>query len=143
MQCCSKSFICLVKAPLLTSFAGQSDTTMMFKIILTQLPPLVNNATTGHKLQGQTKKICLVCQKNWNHVAISRVMTRSQLFLVSPLPSTVDFFMSTHLTQMLHTLHLCTPLPIDSSPITYFKFFSNLYPNTLLVLSIAHTCTHT
>jgi len=51
----------------------------------TQVPLLVNNATTGHKLQGATIKRIFVhswrYEKNWPYVVLSRVTTLSGLFL--------------------------------------------------------------
>ena len=51
----------------------------------TQLPLLVNNATTGHKLQGATINSlfvhCWRYEKNWPYVVLSRVKTLQGLFL--------------------------------------------------------------
>jgi hypothetical protein len=103
-----KSTTCHVKAPLPNRFGATSDATINFKIVMTQLPVLVNNATTGHKLQGQTKKNLVISvwskKRNWNYVALSRVTTREGLFLVSPLPQDVDFSIAPDLTRMLQTL---------------------------------------
>ena len=57
-----------------------------FKVKLDQVPVLPNDATTGHKLQGQTKTSLFITDwalemKNWVHVALSRVTSRSGLFL--------------------------------------------------------------
>ena len=45
-----------VKAPLPNHFGATTDASISFKIIMIQFTVLVNNATTGHKLQGQTKE---------------------------------------------------------------------------------------
>ena len=112
-----KSTTCQVKAPLPNSFGATSATTINFKIVMTQLPLLVNNATTGHKLQGQTKRNLVISvwskKRNWNYVALSRVTTRAGLFLVSPLPDDVDFSISPDLTLMLDTLKQHLPQPIE------------------------------
>ena len=51
----------------------------------TQLPLLVNNATTGHKLQGATINSlfvhCWRYEKNWPYVVLSRVKTLQGIFL--------------------------------------------------------------
>jgi hypothetical protein len=80
---------------------------------MTQLPVIVNNATTGHKLQGQTKRnlvIVVWCnKKNWNYVALSRVTTRNGLFLSRPLPYSTDFSISHDLQAMIATLKTKEP----------------------------------
>ena len=56
----------------------------------TQLPVIVNNATTGHKLQGSSVDNLFVHQwtkvKNWNYVMLSRVRTRQGLLCRDPIP---------------------------------------------------------
>ena len=48
-----------------------------------------NLATTGHKLQGQTKDTIVVSDlfygSNWMYVILSRVKTRNGLFLRNPI----------------------------------------------------------
>jgi len=50
-----------------------------------QVPLILNLATTGHKLQGQTKETIVVSDyhygNNWMYVILSRVKTRNGLFL--------------------------------------------------------------
>ena len=112
-----KTISCYVRAPLPNHFGAATDATINFKITMTQLPVLVNNATTGHKLQGQTKQNLVISvwskKKNWNYVALSRVTTREGLFLVSPLPHDVDFSISRDLAQMLQTLRMQQPNPVE------------------------------
>ena len=54
-----------------------------------QLPILINNATTGHKLQGATIASlfvhCWRYEKNWPYVVLSRVKTLKGLYLRKPL----------------------------------------------------------
>ena len=57
---------------------------------MTQFPVISNIATTGHKLQGQTKKHLIVTSwnlrcKNWIYVVLSRVRTLDGLLLVNKL----------------------------------------------------------
>jgi hypothetical protein len=54
-----------------------------------QVPLIHNLATTGHKLQGQTKDTIVVSDlfygSNWMYVILSRVKTRNGLFLRNPI----------------------------------------------------------
>ena len=56
-----------------------------------QVPLLINNATTGHKLQGATVNRIFVhswrYEKNWPYVVLSRVTTLEGLYLRTPLES--------------------------------------------------------
>jgi hypothetical protein len=62
---------------------------------LTQFPVVVNYATTGHKLQGQSLDELMIAQwskvKNWAYVVLSRVRTLAGLFLEHPIPDDIDF----------------------------------------------------
>lgn len=56
-----------------------------------QLPLIMNDATTGHKLQGMSKDKLVVVDwdfknANWVYVVLSRVRTRDGLYLLKPLP---------------------------------------------------------
>ena len=55
----------------------------------TQLPVIVNDATTGHKLQGSSVYNlfihCWSSVRNWDYVMLSRVRTRNGLFLREPI----------------------------------------------------------
>ena len=57
----------------------------------TQLPINMNDATTGHKLQGMSKDQLIVVSwtfiSNWIYVVLSRVRTLKGLFLLKPLPT--------------------------------------------------------
>jgi len=52
---------------------------------------LMNDATTGHKLQGMSKDKLIVVSwtfiPNWIYVVLSRVRTLKGLFLLKPLPT--------------------------------------------------------
>lgn len=66
---------------------------IQFKANLDQVPVLPNDATTGHKLQGQTKMFLFITDwahgmKNWVCVALSRVTSRDGLFLGQMLKHT-------------------------------------------------------
>jgi hypothetical protein len=108
-----KTFLCTVKAPVPKQFGGCTGVSVQFSASLTQFPLLVNNATTGHKLQGQSKENLVISvwskKRNWNYVALSRVKTRMGLYLVTPLPYNADFSMTNDLRQMLDTLQRKQP----------------------------------
>jgi hypothetical protein len=66
-----------------------SDTRIRQSIYMTQIPLIRNLATTGHKLQGQTKDAIIVSDyvygSNWIYVVLSRVTTIAGLFLRNPI----------------------------------------------------------
>jgi hypothetical protein len=59
------------------------------KVQIIQLPVNLNDATTGHKLQGMTKKQLIIkswsYSPGWVYTTISRVRTRDGLFLMEAL----------------------------------------------------------
>lgn len=61
-----------------------------------QLPILINNATTGHKLQGTSIESLFISQwnysKNWPYVMLSRVKTIDGLYLRTPLSTDLDHY---------------------------------------------------
>lgn len=103
-----KSMTCSVSAPITTDTGGRHTETLRFAMTITQLPTLVNNCTTGHKLQGQTKAKLVISMwstvKNWNYVALSRVKSRAGLYLINPLPYNTTFPIEAPLLDMLATL---------------------------------------
>jgi hypothetical protein len=87
-------------------------------IRVTQIPVNSNIATTGHKLQGMSKKILVVNSwnytfPNWIYVVLSRVKTLSGLFLLKPLdlmrefkvPQTLMQFEQRMMTRERHFLN--------------------------------------
>ncbi len=87
----TKSFPVTVKFPI-----GGSKFLKLEKARIIQFP--INNdlATTGHKLQGMTKKYLIVASlnystANWIYVVLSRVTTLNGLFLLQPLKNNFDF----------------------------------------------------
>ena len=63
----------------------------------TQVPVIVNNATTGFKLQGATVDNIFISEmrdsvKNWIYVLLSRVRTLDGLFLRERIPTNPDFY---------------------------------------------------
>ena len=57
-----------------------------------QIPANINDATTGHKLQGMSKDVIVVASwptksmfKNWEYVVLSHVQTLAGLYLVEPI----------------------------------------------------------
>jgi hypothetical protein len=108
-----KRFLCTVNTQYVAPFTS-ATIQVHLTVNMTQFPVLVNNATTGHKLQGQSKDSLFICVwssvKNWNYVALSRVRTRAGLYLMSPLPlSTKAFDISPDLRDMYITLRTKHP----------------------------------
>ena len=79
------------------------------KCRMTQLPLNLNDATTGHKLQGMSKDVVIVTSwpsggaifKNWEYVALSRVRTLGGLFLFEPIDMEKSFEPSSELRDYL------------------------------------------
>jgi len=67
----------------------KGDDREVLQMQATQLPILINNATTGHKLQGSSVDSLFVHNwsyvTNWVYVMLSRVRTRAGLFCRKPL----------------------------------------------------------
>jgi hypothetical protein len=83
-----------------------------------RFPVLANHATTGHKLQGQTKESLFISDwhysSNWPYVVLSRVTTLKGLFLLKPLRKDVDFSQDSRLGRMLTKMRSKTPDQYDS-----------------------------
>jgi hypothetical protein len=82
-----KTFKAKVLKPRLLQVKGNDRETIKMKA--TQLPVVVNNATTGHKLQGSGVD-CLFVHNwsyvtNWVYVVLSRVKTHDGLYLRKPI----------------------------------------------------------
>ena len=64
-------------------------TRRMVNATVNRFPLLINYATTGHKLKGQTKSSLYISEwhygANWPYVVLSRVRTLKGLFLRTPL----------------------------------------------------------
>jgi hypothetical protein len=72
---------------------------------INRFPVLTNHATTGHKLQGQTKETLFISTwfhgKNWPYVVLSRVKRLSGLFLRTGVDPQHDFSLDSRLVHML------------------------------------------
>lgn len=80
----------------------------------TQIPLMINNATTGHKLQGAGVSKIFVHDwsktANWIYVMLSRVKTLKGLFLRKPLPLNLSTYnIDEKLRKMLHTFSKRSP----------------------------------
>ena len=89
--------------------------TESFRMKSTQFQIIVNNATTGHKLQGSGVENLFVHNwyyvNNWVYVILSRVKTISGLFLRKKLDKDLSkYLVSRNLTTMLSKLKDKTPL---------------------------------
>ena len=109
---------CTLRAPLPKHLGGNNTKAKItFSIACEQLPLIVNNCTTGHKLQGQTKQNLVIStwstRRNWNYVALSRVTTRNGLFLAQKLGYDADFSMPQELRSMMEKLQKHLPASID------------------------------
>ena len=82
-----------------------------FKCRMTQIPVNVNDATTGHKLQGMSKDVMIVTSwpkgglsalfKNWEYVVLSRVRTLEGLYLFEPIDLEKSFKPSLELKRYM------------------------------------------
>ena len=82
-----QSSTCVVKVKM-DDFASKEEELKCVKML--QLPVNMNNATTGHKLQGMSKDKLIVVSwsfiANWIYVVLSCVRTLKGLFLLKPVP---------------------------------------------------------
>jgi hypothetical protein len=78
-----------------------------------RFPVLANHATTGHKLQGQTKERPYISDwhygSKWPYGVLSRVTTLKGLFLFKLLWKDVDFSQDSRLACMLTKMQSKTP----------------------------------
>jgi len=92
-------------------------TRKFIRATINRFPVLINQATTGHKLQGQTKSSLCISEwhygKNWPYVVLSRVKTLKGLFLRTALWHDHDFSHDNRLTRMLTRMRQKTPAPYD------------------------------
>ena len=84
--------------------------------IINRFPLLINYATTGHKLQGQTTPSLYISEwhyaANWPYVVFSRVTTLNGLFLRTPFRPTYDFLHDPRLARMLTRMKQKKPRPV-------------------------------
>ncbi len=59
---------------------------------MTQLPVNLNDATTGHKLQGSSKDVLIITSwpkgglfRNWEYTILSRVQKPDGIYLLKPI----------------------------------------------------------
>jgi hypothetical protein len=84
---------------------------MEFTCRMTQFPINLNDATTGHKLQGMSKDVIIITSwpkgglsalfKNWEYVVLSRVRTIEGLYLFEPIDLEKSFKPSTEFQRYL------------------------------------------
>ena len=79
-----------------------------FRCKMTQLPVNLNDATTGHKLQGSSKDVLIITSwpsgglfKNWEYTVLSRVRTLDGLYLLKPISLEKSFKPSVELKNYL------------------------------------------
>jgi hypothetical protein len=83
-----------------------------------QIPVLVNNATTGHKLQGSGVDNLFIHNwsdvQNWTYVMLSRVKTRKGLFCRRKLSEDLSkYTVPPALSAMLHSFQSRAPRTLD------------------------------
>ena len=86
----------------------------------TQLPILLNNATTGHKLQGSGVDKLFVHKwsnvTNWNYVMLSRVKTMQGLYARQPLDLDVSkYALKPSYTAMIAKFRNKTPAQLTKA----------------------------
>ena len=89
--------------------------TELFHMKATQFQIIINNATTGHKLQGSGVENLFVHNwyyvTNWVYVILSRVKKKSGLFLRKKLDKDISkYLVPTNLKRMLAKLRHKTPV---------------------------------
>ena len=79
-----------------------------FRCKMTQLPVNLNDATTGHKLQGSSKDVLIITSwpngglfKKWEYTVLSRVRTLDGLYLLKPISLEKSFKPSVELKNYL------------------------------------------
>jgi hypothetical protein len=86
---------------------------------INRFPVLTNHATTGHKLQGQTKENLFISAwfygKNWPYVVLSRVRKLSGLFLRTEIDPNYDFSLDPRLVRMLNRMKSKVPTPYEDN----------------------------
>ncbi len=82
--------------------------TTNYQCKMKQIPANINDATTGHKLQGMSKDVIIVALwqtksmfKNWEYVVLSHVRTLSGLYLVEPIDIIKSFEPSDELKRYI------------------------------------------
>jgi hypothetical protein len=87
------------------------------RAVVNRFPVLANHATTGHKLQGQTKESLFISDwhygSNWPYVVLSRVTTLKGLFLLKPLRKDFHFSLDGRLHHMLRRMQQKRPKEYD------------------------------
>jgi hypothetical protein len=106
---------CIAKVPYPEHI--EVNDTVNLKVKMVQFAVLINNATTGHKLQGSSKDNLVVSmwsyKKNWPYVILSRVRTLAGLFLRKPLNPAMDYSPDPRLMAMLLFLQEQQPQPYE------------------------------
>ena len=85
-----------------------AKTKIKFRCRMTQLPVNLNDATTGHKLQGSSKDCIIITSwpkgalfKNWEYTVLSRVRKMKGLYLLKPIDLQKSFKPSSELKGYL------------------------------------------
>jgi hypothetical protein len=91
-------------------FVG-SKKKIQFNCRMKHISANINDASTGHKLQGMSKDVIIVTSwptgfKNWEYVVLSRACTLSGLYLVKPIDMNKSFKPSIQLKKYIEFARL-------------------------------------
>jgi hypothetical protein len=111
------SFRATIKLPKYLQIHNQ-NIEQVYSMRAIQIPIISNAATTGHKLQGSSIDQLFVStwiyQKNWAYVVLSRVKTKSVLYLRKGIDKDLNKYrVPTDLTDMIEDLQKHKPATID------------------------------
>ena len=83
---------------------NHATTKLQFTCQMTQFPINLNDATTGHKLQGMSKDVIIITSwprgglfRNWEYTVLSRVRTLNGLYMFNEIDMNKSFKPSTEL----------------------------------------------
>lgn len=114
----SNNYTVQCRYPLPPCFATGKKKKEVIKIKAKQFPIVSNTATTGHKLQGSTKKNLYIPYwnyhtQNWPYVMLSRVTTRYGLFLGEKLDPNRDYSLDSRIIRMYKNFERHVPEPFE------------------------------
>jgi Cdc6-like AAA superfamily ATPase len=105
----------VAKMPTPESLQSSSNTRHEVKMRGIQFTVVSNTATTGHKLQGKSQQYLYISAwsytKNWPYVMLSRVTTRSGLYLGKALDPRKNYSVDPLYSQMIQAFRSKQPLP--------------------------------
>jgi hypothetical protein len=118
------------KLPLPQHLKHTNNVNQIYSMHANQIPIKINNATSGHKLQGSSINKLFIhswhYQKNWPYVILSKVKSFEGLFLRKQLDSNLKRYkIPNELTHMINELKNLSPNQLDYSYFRYDQIFEN------------------